>query len=90
MTATQMDADGPGRHLAGPSAVVEVVRRYGVASGPAQATTGTLEAFTGPSSEEMQARIRMDALADALEDALGQIQELRERLDRIEGDHPQD
>ncbi|MCM2579004.1 GntR family transcriptional regulator [Streptomyces meridianus] len=57
---------------------------------PAQGTPGTLEAFTGPSPEEMQARTRMDAPADALEDALGRIQELRERLDRIEGGHPQD
>ncbi|CAM5731054.1 hypothetical protein STENM223S_10307 [Streptomyces tendae] len=31
----------------------------------------------------MQNRIRIDVLADALEDALGQIQELRERLDRL-------
>ncbi|EST23520.1 hypothetical protein N566_25700 [Streptomycetaceae bacterium MP113-05] len=61
-----------------------------IGPGPAQGTPGTLEAFTGPSPEEMQARIRIDVLADALEDALGQIQELRERLDRIEGDHPQD
>jgi hypothetical protein len=61
-----------------------------IGPGPAQGTPGTLEAFTGPSPEEMQARTRMDALADALEDALGQIQELRERLDRIDGDRPRD
>ena len=61
-----------------------------IGPGPAQGTPGALEAFTGPSPEEMQARIRIDVLAEALEDALGQIQELRERLDRIEGGHPQD
>ncbi|MFD8387605.1 hypothetical protein ACFV2X_55630 [Streptomyces sp. NPDC059679] len=31
----------------------------------------------------MQTRVRMDALADALEDALDQIKELRERLDHL-------
>ncbi|WP_394813651.1 GntR family transcriptional regulator [Streptomyces hazeniae] len=61
-----------------------------IGPGPAQETPGTLEAFTGPSPEEAQDHIRMDALADALEDAIGQIQELRERLDRLEGGHRQD
>lgn len=61
-----------------------------IGPGPGQSTPGTVELFTGPSPEEMQARVRMDVLADALEDALAQIQELRERLDRLEGQHTQD
>lgn len=61
-----------------------------IGSGPGQGAAGTLEVYAGPSPEEMQTRVRMDALADALEDALGQIQELRERLDRLEGNHPGD
>jgi DNA-binding GntR family transcriptional regulator len=69
---------------------VEEVTVIGPGPGPAQGTPGALEAFTGPSPEEMQARTRMGALADALEDAFGQIQELRERLDRIEGGRPRD
>ncbi|MFF4830287.1 GntR family transcriptional regulator [Streptomyces sp. NPDC001315] len=61
-----------------------------IGPGPGQGAAGTLEVFTGPSPEEMQARVRMDVLADALEDALGQIQELRERLDRLEDKHTRD
>ncbi|MHB9858955.1 hypothetical protein [Streptomyces sp. YIM S03343] len=61
-----------------------------IGPGPSQGTPGTLEVLSGPSPEEMQARMRMDVLADALEDALGQIQELRERLDHLGGKHTHD
>ncbi|GGV11381.1 hypothetical protein GCM10010293_01560 [Streptomyces griseoflavus] len=36
------------------------------------------------------AELRMDVLADALEDALAQTQELREQLDRLEAQHTHD
>lgn len=61
-----------------------------IGPGPGQAAPGTIEIFTGLSPEEMQARVRIDVLADALEDALAQIQELRDRLDRLEGKHTRD
>lgn len=54
---------------------------------PGQGAPGPLDVYAGPSPEEMQTRLRMDALADALEDALDQIQELRDRLDHLEGKH---
>lgn len=54
---------------------------------PLRAWTGVVSPATqGPSPGKMQARIRMDAL----DDALGQIQELRERLSRLEGDRSRD
>ena len=64
---------------------VEEVTVIGPGSG--QGAPGTLEVYAGPSPEEMQARLRMDTLADTLEDALDQIQELCDRLDRLEGQH---
>ncbi|WP_165990205.1 hypothetical protein [Streptomyces sp. YIM 98790] len=57
-----------------------------IGSGPGQGAPGTVEVLTGPSPEEIQARVRMDVLADAL----AQIQELRVRLDRLEGKHTHD
>jgi DNA-binding GntR family transcriptional regulator len=59
-----------------------------IGHGPGRGTPDTLDVYTGPSPEELQTRRRIQDLADALDDALEQIDELRQRLDRMESKGP--
>jgi transcription initiation factor IIE alpha subunit len=55
-----------------------------VAVGQLSAVPGALETYSGPSPEELMTRQRMQHLADVLEDALEQIEEMRERIEALE------
>ncbi|MEW1640150.1 GntR family transcriptional regulator [Streptomyces sp. NPDC093801] len=63
----------------GGMAVVEAV-----AVGQLSAVPGALETYSGPSPEELMTRQRIQHLADVLEDALEQIEEMRERIEALE------
>ncbi|MBV6697364.1 hypothetical protein [Kitasatospora aureofaciens] len=55
-----------------------------VAVGQLSAVPGALETCSGPAPEELMTRQRVQQVADVLEDALEQIEEMRERIEALE------